>query len=72
MTATCYPQWGVSSGPWKKDQGDAVRANSRSWWVTHSNHLVAPGCVPMECVVESIWCSDEEGDTGRKQYSVGI
>ena len=83
-----------------------------------SNHLLAPGCVPMECVcvcvfffflwnasricvsslrrghanllcivpilvyvlpkralecvVERIWCSDEEGDTGRKQYSVGI
>ena len=45
---------------------------SRSGWVAHSNHLVAPGCVPLECVVESIWCSDEEGDTGRKQHSVGI
>ena len=54
MTAICYPQWGVSSEPWEKDQGDAVRANSRSWRVTHSNHLVAHGCVSMECIVESI------------------
>ena len=30
MTAICYPQWGVSPGPWEKDQSDAVRASRAS------------------------------------------
>ena len=30
MTAICCPQWGVSLGPWGKDQGDAVRASRAS------------------------------------------
>ena len=30
MTAICCPQWGVSSEPWGKDQGDAVRASRAS------------------------------------------
>ena len=30
MTAICCPQWGVPSGPWGKDQGDAVRASRAS------------------------------------------
>ena len=62
MTAICCPQWGVPSGPWGKDQGDAVRASRASTGarevggggVTHSNYLVAHGCVSVECIVESI------------------
>ena len=30
MIAICWPQWGISSGPWGKDQGDAVRASRAS------------------------------------------
>ena len=42
---------------------------SRSGWVAHSNHLVAHGCVSMECIVETIRCSDEEGTQEETTFS---
>ena len=61
---------GKSSG-WCCESQQGLNWSRRSGWITHSNHLVAYGCVSIECIVESIRCSGEEGDTGRRQRSDG-
>ena len=44
-----YPQWDVSSGPWKKDQADAVRASRTSIGAEVGGSLILIPCCSWLC-----------------------
>ena len=76
MTAICYPQGGVSSGPWGKDQGDAVRASRVSTGAEVGGSLILITLLLMVVFLwKALWRAFDavvSAYLGSKQHSVGI